>query len=192
MKKLLLFCIVIFSIVSCEKDENNITSVKELETNSFINEVVPLVKKLPEGDLNLFIKSMVFEKNGILSSWDNNLLKEAYKEDKEAYEKAIVYIAISLGADPNQPIFIVDSHNNEQILSPNKINNIKDNNFIFDNIKVIDNINVVNNINSLDYFSSLEELEPNQPGTYLIENSVNRFLASGCKDGGGVCKITIR
>ncbi|MHC5201092.1 hypothetical protein [Myroides sp. LJL119] len=111
MKKYWLFLIFMFLYISC-----NTSNTQDIKVN-YINKIVPLVKNLPEEDINLFKKSMIFERNGILSSWDNNLLRVAYKENKEEYEKAIVYIMAMQGVDITKPIFLIDSENNETRIS---------------------------------------------------------------------------
>uniref|UniRef100_UPI002271F908 hypothetical protein n=1 Tax=Myroides injenensis TaxID=1183151 RepID=UPI002271F908 len=111
--------------------------------------------------------------------WDNNLLKEAYKEDKEAYEKAIIHIMAMQGVDITNPIFLIDRENNETRISAkftdingkkyelNEILNL-DGLFLFSSLKCgycLENYQSLNDINSkfsknnLKFIAFVENLE---------------------------------
>lgn len=117
---------------SCSSDLN----FKEQYTERhFLN-----IMELSENEIDDFIFSLEFDKDSVLTSWDNNLLRKAYPIDKE-YDIILAFIVHQFGGDTEKPIVVVGNNNEEYVVESKEystlnkevysLSEIKDKNAIF-------------------------------------------------------------
>lgn len=100
---------------SCSSDSN----FKEQYTEIHF----PNIMELSEKDSDDFIFSLVFDKDSVLTSWDNNLLRKAYPIDKE-YDEVLAFIVRQFGGDTEQPIVVVGDNNEEYVVESKEYHTI--------------------------------------------------------------------
>ncbi|MCP1997438.1 hypothetical protein [Flavobacterium sp. HSC-61S13] len=122
MKKVLFGLFGVLFFISCSSDSENTVDSKEdvyLKTN------LSKILNLSESDRSDFKKTMVFDSNGKLSSWNIDLLEKAYVNEED-FTNIFSFLVSDLGGDTSK-IIIVDENNNERVLYPKskRLNNKK-------------------------------------------------------------------
>lgn len=89
----------------------------------YIKSNLPAVLNLEDSDIMAFKSYMQLDTSGRLTSWNNELLEKAYKEE---FEFALAYIISELGGAAEE-ITIIDADNKERVFRPgfSDINNTK-------------------------------------------------------------------
>lgn len=99
--------ILILFLFSCTSE----SSFEEQYTKTHF----PNIMELSEKDSDDFIFSLEFDKDSILTSWDNKLLRKAYPIDIE-YDEVLAFIVRQFGGDTEQPIVVVGDNNEEYVV----------------------------------------------------------------------------
>lgn len=116
----------LFLLSNCTQDKT--------EVDIYLEDNFPKVLNLSSSEINDFKNSMVFNEDGALSSWDNNILRKAYDNDDE-YNKVITNIVAGLGGDISKPIVVVDDSNQEYIIEQTSIKDINNKEYSISEIK---------------------------------------------------------
>jgi|SRR5690625_1383874 len=99
----------------------------------------PNIMELSEKDFDDFIFSLEFDKDSVLTSWDNVLLRKAYPIDEE-YDEVLTFIVRQIGGDTEQPIVVVGDNNEEYVVEAKEYHTI--NNEVY-NLSEVKNKNAV-------------------------------------------------
>ncbi len=182
MKKILILSLGAFLLFSCSDDNNSNEESIALslkKKTEYLKSSFPKVLELSETEIDDFKRSMTFNEVGVLSSWNNNILRLAYTNEDE-YNEIIIDIIHRLDGDITKPIIVVDDSNKEYVIVNKRILDISTN----DNLMFGEINNSLNN--------TIEPIKPVEPGTYIFPDQKNRLVSDGCKrDRGSTCVIKV-
>lgn len=116
----------LFLLSNCTQDKT--------KTDIYLEDNFPKILNLSSSEIEDFKESMVFNDEGALSSWDNNILRKAYDNDNE-YNEVITNIVVGLGGDVSKPIVVVDDSNQEYIIEKISIKDISNKEYSVSEIK---------------------------------------------------------
>ncbi|MCP1997437.1 peroxiredoxin [Flavobacterium sp. HSC-61S13] len=158
MKKIFCLFLVLAFFLSCKN------KIKDSKEDVYIKTNLSKILNLNESDRSDFKKTMVFDSNGKLSSWNIDLLEKAYV-DEDDFTNVFAFLISDLGGDTSKMI-IVDENSNERVLYP-KFKSLNSKKYSLDEVK---------NMNALFYITST-----NCGGCVSEYNNMN-ILASKFKD----------
>lgn len=105
MKRLLVTLCGILFFTSCSTLDNEVLAL-DLNTKEFYLESnLPKILDLEKKDVNEFKKTMYFDKDGKLSSWNFSLLEKAYN-DQEEFASVLLYLLDELGESLEEMIVV--------------------------------------------------------------------------------------